>query len=51
MVRVSQFAAYHRDELAEMDLNPVIVLAPGQGVMALDAVIVRRVAEQELGED
>jgi acyl-CoA synthetase (NDP forming) len=51
MVRVSQFAAYHRDELAEMDLNPVIVLAPGQGVMALDAVIVRRVAEQEVGED
>lgn len=46
MVRLSQFAAHHRDELAEMDLNPVVVLAEGQGVMALDAVMVRNVAEE-----
>ncbi len=41
MVRLSQFAARHREHLAEMDVNPVIVLPQGQGVMALDAVIVR----------
>lgn len=45
MVRLSQFAAQHAGPLAEMDLNPVIVLPQGQGVMALDAVIVRRAAQ------
>lgn len=44
MVRLSQFADHHRDELAEMDVNPVIVLPAGQGVLALDAVIVRGAA-------
>ena len=39
MVRLSQFAARHADRLAEMDVNPLIVLPKGQGVMALDAVI------------
>ncbi|WP_028604415.1 acetate--CoA ligase family protein [Ottowia thiooxydans] len=39
MVRLSQFAAYHADRLAEMDVNPVIVLPQGQGVLALDAMI------------
>lgn len=39
MVRLSQFAAHHADRLAEMDVNPVIVLPQGQGVMALDAMI------------
>lgn len=41
MVRLSQFAHHHRASLAEMDVNPVIVLPDGQGVLALDAVIVR----------
>lgn len=41
MVRLSQFAAHHRDRLVEMDVNPVIVLPEGQGILALDAVIVR----------
>ena len=40
MVRLSQFATHHRDRLAEMDVNPVIVLPEGQGILALDAVIV-----------
>ena len=44
MVRLSQFAHHHRDELAEVDLNPVIVLPEGQGVLALDAVMVRGAA-------
>ncbi len=39
MVRLSQFAARHADRLAEMDVNPLLVLPKGQGVMALDAVI------------
>ena len=39
MVRLSQFAAHHADRLSEMDVNPVIVLPQGQGVLALDAMI------------
>lgn len=47
MVRLSQFAAHHAGTLAEMDVNPVIVLPQGQGILALDAVIVRRAAGPE----
>ncbi|QHE87089.1 acetate--CoA ligase family protein [Hydrogenophaga sp. BPS33] len=39
MVRLSQFAAHHAGRLAEMDINPVIVLPQGQGVIALDAIM------------
>ncbi|MBK7661432.1 MAG: acetate--CoA ligase family protein [Betaproteobacteria bacterium] len=39
MVRLSQFASRHADRLAEMDVNPLVVLPKGRGVMALDAVI------------
>ena len=39
MVCLSRFAAHHADGLAEMDVNPVIVLPKGQGVLALDAMI------------
>ncbi len=39
MVRLSQFAAHHANRLVEMDVNPVIVLPRGQGVLALDALI------------
>jgi acetyltransferase len=42
MVRLSQFAAHHADELDEMDVNPLVVLPQGKGVLALDAVLVRR---------
>lgn len=41
MVRISQFAAKHSSSLEEMDINPVVVLPEGEGVIALDAVIVR----------
>ena len=44
MVRLSQFAADHADEIAEIDLNPVIVHAQGEGVSVVDALIVRREA-------
>ena len=39
MVRLSQFASHHEGRLREMDVNPVIVLPKGQGVLALDAMI------------
>ncbi len=41
MVRISQFAAYHATNIEEMDINPLVVLPTGRGVVALDAVIVR----------
>ena len=42
MVRLSQFAAKHAEFLDEMDVNPLIVLPEGQGVVAVDAVMIRR---------
>jgi acetate---CoA ligase (ADP-forming) len=42
MVRLSQFAADHADEIAAIDLNPVIVHAKGQGVSVVDALILKR---------
>lgn len=40
MAALSGFAAEHRDEIAELDLNPVTVYPRGKGVMALDALAV-----------
>lgn len=40
VARVSEFAADHADELAEMDLNPVI--CTGNGAVVVDALIVRK---------
>jgi acyl-CoA synthetase (NDP forming) len=42
MVRLSLFAADYADEIAEIDLNPVIVHAKGQGVSIVDALIVKQ---------
>lgn len=42
MVALSQFAADHADDIAAIDLNPVIVHAQGEGVSVVDALIVRR---------
>lgn len=42
MVRLSHFAADHADEISEIDLNPVIVHAKGQGVSIVDALIVKQ---------
>ena len=42
MVRLSQFAADHADDIAEIDLNPVIVHPQGQGVSLVDALIVKQ---------
>ncbi len=40
--RLSQLGADHAGELAEVDLNPVVVLPEGQGVRAVDALFVAR---------
>jgi acyl-CoA synthetase (NDP forming) len=45
MVRLSQFAADHADFVDEIDLNPVIVHGQGQGLSVVDALIVKRPAE------
>ncbi len=42
MVRLSHFAADHADDIGEIDLNPVIVHAQGQGVSIVDALIVKQ---------
>ena len=42
MVALSHFAADHADQVAEVDLNPVIVHPEGQGLTIVDALIVKR---------
>ena len=42
---LSQFAADHADDIAAIDLNPVIVHAQGDGVSVVDALIVKRDAD------
>jgi acetate---CoA ligase (ADP-forming) len=40
--RLSWLAYDLRDEIGELDLNPVIVLPKGQGAFAVDALVVAR---------
>jgi len=42
VVALSRFAADHADAIAEIDLNPVIVHAAGEGLTIVDALIVKR---------
>ncbi len=42
MVALSRFAADHADQIAEVDLNPVIVHPAGQGLTIVDALIVKK---------
>lgn len=42
LVRISNFAASHRDDVETVDLNPVLALPVGEGVVALDALVVAR---------
>ncbi|MCB1395193.1 MAG: acetate--CoA ligase family protein [Rhodobacter sp.] len=44
---LSAFAAAHRDKVAEIDINPLLVLPEGQGVLALDALIVPAGSDEE----
>jgi len=42
MVALSRFAADHADQIAEIDLNPVIVHEEGHGLSVVDALIVKQ---------
>jgi acetyltransferase len=41
MVRLGEFASDHADTVAEIDLNPVLIHARGEGVSVVDALIVK----------
>jgi acyl-CoA synthetase (NDP forming) len=43
---LSRFAADHAELIEEVDLNPVIVHAQGQGLTVVDALIVKRTPEE-----
>lgn len=40
IVALSRFAARHADDVAEIDINPLLVRSKGEGVVALDALII-----------
>ena len=40
LVRVSYLAMHMEEHLAELDINPLMVLPAGQGVKAVDALVV-----------
>ena len=42
LVRVSYLAMHIEGHLAELDINPLMVLPPGQGVKAVNALVVFR---------
>jgi acetyltransferase len=46
MLKLSRIAFDHADDIAEVDLNPVIVHAKGDGVTVVDALIVKRPAQR-----
>jgi acyl-CoA synthetase (NDP forming) len=46
MVKLSQFAFDHADDIAEIDLNPVIIHDKGHGVSVVDALIIKRPRQQ-----
>lgn len=46
MAALSVYAARHADAIESIDINPLLVLPRGQGVLALDALIVPRAAGQ-----
>jgi len=41
---LSRFAARHADDVAEIDINPLLVRARGEGAVALDALIIPKSA-------
>jgi acyl-CoA synthetase (NDP forming) len=40
LVKISDFAYEHKESIKEMDINPVIVLEDGKGVVVLDGLVV-----------
>lgn len=47
IVQLSSFVAEHGDLIAEIELNPVLVLPRGQGVVAADALMILKHAGEE----
>jgi acetyltransferase len=45
LVRVSHLAVHLADQMAELDINPLMVLPAGQGVKAVDALVVLQEAK------
>ena len=45
LAALSRFAATHADQLESIDLNPFVVLPKGQGVIALDCLVVPKGAD------
>lgn len=46
IVALSRFAARHAEDVAEIDINPLLVRARDQGAVALDALIIRNTIDQ-----
>lgn len=46
---VASFARHHADRLHELDVNPLLVLPQGQGVVAVDALI--RISDKDMDHD
>lgn len=42
LARLSEFACRHVNDVAEIDMNPVLVLSEGEGVVVLDALLIPR---------
>ena len=40
VAQLSEFACRHRDQVAEIDLNPILVRPRGEGVAVLDALMI-----------
>lgn len=47
IMRVQRLAMDHAGHLAELDINPLLVLPTGQGAIALDALVVTKVERDE----
>lgn len=50
VARLSEFACAHREQVAEIDLNPILVRPAGQGIAILDALLVPRLPENAHAE-
>jgi len=46
IVALSRFAARHSEDVAEIDINPLLVREKGEGVVALDALIISKTASK-----
>lgn len=47
VARLSEFACTHRDQVGEIDLNPILVRPAGKGIAILDALMVALPSETE----